>query len=194
MKEQLLTSVSEYMRTGIHIGTKFRTKFMHNFIYKIRNDKLSILNIGKIDERLKIASCFMSGYEPTDVIMVCKRENGWKAVKSFSYYTGIKSITKYKSGTLTNMSLECFIEARLLIAVDGFLDFNAIRDASRIGIPIIALCDSNNKPNFIDLVVPCNNKGGRSLGLIFYLLAQEYLKLRGIQKEINRDDFIAESP
>lgn len=188
-KKQLLISVSEYMKSGIHIGNKFRNEYMQKFIYKIRHDKLAILNINEIDERLKIASDFISRYPPDDILVVCRRENGWKAVHSFSYYTGIKSITNYKSGTLTNMQLEGFIEPKILIAVDGFSDVTAIRDAFSMGIPVIALCDSNNKSNFVDLVIPCNNKGNMSLGMVFYILAQEYLKLRNINKEINQQDF-----
>ena len=190
MDEPLLVSVNEYMQSGIHIGTKFRTKYMSKFIYRIRGNKLSILNISKIDERIKIASRFMSRFEPNEILVVCKRENGWNAVNLFSDYTGINILTDYKPGTLTNMNLEGFTEPKLLIVIDGFVDNVAVKDASMAGIPIIALCDSNNKPNLIDLVIPCNNKGWMSIGLVFYLLAKEYLKLMGILKEVIKDDFI----
>ena len=83
----LLVSVSEYMKSGIHIGTKFRTEYMSKFIYKIRGNKQSILNISKIDERIQIASKFMSRFKHNEILVVCKRENGWKAVNSFSNYT-----------------------------------------------------------------------------------------------------------
>jgi small subunit ribosomal protein S2 len=59
----------------------------------------------------------------------------------------------------------------------------------QIGIPVIALCDTNNQSNEVDLVVPCNNKGKKSLGLLFFLMAREYLKHRGQEKELNIDDF-----
>ena len=190
MDEPLLVSVNEYMQSGIHIGTKFRTEYMSEFIYRIRGNKLAILNISKIDERIKIASRFMSRFEHNEILVVCKRENGWKAVNSFSDYTGINILTNYNPGTITNINLECFTEPKLLIVIDGFVDNVAVKDASMAGIPIIALCDSNNKPNMVDLIIPCNNKGWMSIGLVFYLLAQEYLKLRGTPKEIIKDDFI----
>ena len=47
------------LKAGIHIGTKFRTKYMDKFIYKTRPDGLSVLNLQKIDERLRLAANFL---------------------------------------------------------------------------------------------------------------------------------------
>src|SRR3990167_10735285 len=116
MNNPLLISTNDYMKSGIHIGTKFKTEFMSEFIYKIRGEKLSILNISKIDERIKIASKFMSRFEHNDILVVCRRENGWKAVEAFSKYTNINIMKDYKPGTLTNINLKEFIEPNLLIA------------------------------------------------------------------------------
>jgi len=175
-----------YLKSGIHIGTKFRTKAMNKFIYKTRPDGLSVLNLQKIDERIKIAGNFLAQYKPEDILVVCRRENGWKAVKNFKKTTGIDVFAKrYPPGVLTNIVLETFIEKKLIVVVDEWADRNAIKDAAKMGISVIALCDTNNNANNIDLVVPCNNKGHKSLGLIFYLFAREYLKNKG---EIKGDD------
>ncbi len=182
--EEFLVPVDEYLKVGLHIGTKFKTKYMEPFIYKIRNDGLAVLNVKKIDERIAIASKFLAQYDPKDILVVCRRENGWKSVKLFSKLTGIPTIAgRYRPGILTNSQLEDFTEAKIVFIVDPWPDKNAIRDAVKVGLPVIALCDTNNDGNFIDLIVPCNNKGKKSLGLLFWILTREYLKGRGSLKK-----------
>ncbi|NQV09112.1 30S ribosomal protein S2 [Candidatus Woesearchaeota archaeon] len=197
-EEKLLISTKHYLKAGIHIGTKFRTKYMEKFIYKTRSDGLSVLNLKKIDERLGIASKFLSQYAPEDVFIVCRRENGWKAVKLMGKMTGIRVFAgRYPPGILTNPNLDKYIEAKVILVVDSWPDRNAINDAIKLGIPVIALCDTNNQANNIDLVVPCNNKGKKSLGTVFYLLTREYMRGRGMISETKDieaeiDDFTEE--
>ena len=178
---QFLVPQDVYLKSGIHIGTKFRTKYMESFIYKTRPDGLSVLNLQKIDARIRLAANFVSQYEPQDILIVSRRENGWKAVKAFGRHTGTKIFAgRYPPGILTNPQLESYMEVKLILVTDSWPDRNAIKDAMQIGIPVIALCDTNNQSNEIDLVVPCNNKGKKSLGLFFYILAREYLRSRKV--------------
>ncbi len=161
---------------------------MSQFIYKVRPDGLSVLNLKKIDDRIGLASKFLANYEPGDIIVVGRRENSWDAIKKFSEVTGIRAITgRYPPGMLTNPALEIFTEAKILLITDPWPDKNALGDAVKIGIPVVAICDTNNESNYIDFVIPCNNKGKKSLGLLFYILAREYLKNRGAIK--SDDDF-----
>lgn len=181
--QQFLVSQDQYLKSGIHIGTKFKTKYMENFIYKTRPDGLSVLNLQKINERLDLLANLLAQYAPEDIIVVSRRENGWKAVRLLGKLTGMKVYPgRYPPGILTNSNLDNFIEAKILLATDSWPDRNAIKDAVKIGIPIAALCDTNNQANNIDFVMPCNNKGKKALGLIFYILAKEYLKRRGLIK------------
>jgi small subunit ribosomal protein S2 len=196
--ENFLVDSKTYLKSGIHIGTKFRTKHMAPFIYKTRPDGLSVLNLQKIDERLGIGAKFLAEYDPEDILVVSRRENGWKAVKLFGKLTGCKVFAgRYTPGILTNPALETFMETKVILVTDAWPDRNAIQDASRIGITVVALCDTNNQINDIDLVIPCNNKGKKSLGLVFYVLAKEILKARGTitkdeEMQAAIDDFVEE--
>lgn len=180
-ESELLVPLKDYLSAGIQVGTKSKTKDMEDFIYKIHQNKLAILNVEKINERLAIAAKLLSQYEPEDILIVCRRENGWQAVKKFAEtIPGVKSFTgRYPAGIITNPNLDDYIEPKLIIVTDPWPDKNAIHDAMLMGIPVIALCDSNNDFNSIDLVVPCNNRGNKSLGIIYWILANEYAKSKG---------------
>lgn len=196
--EQFLVPQDTYLKAGIHIGTKFRTKYMEKFIYKTRPDGLSVLNLQKIDERLKLAANFLAQYKPEEILIVSRRENGWKPVKQFAKHTGVQFFAgRYPPGVLTNPNLENYMEPKVILVTDSWPDRNIVNDAVKTGIPIVALCDTNNQANNIDLVIPCNNKGKKSLGLVFWILANEYLKKTGVLaggKEIDAsiEDFTEE--
>jgi len=182
-KEQFLIPTEQYLKSGIHIGTKFRTRYMSKFIYKTRPDGLSVLNLQQTDERLRLAANLLGQYAPKDILVVCRRENGWKPAKLFAKHTGARVFAgRYPPGILTNPDLEEFLNVKVVLVTDCWVDRNAVNDAMKMGIPIIGLCDTNNQSNNLDFVVPCNNKGKKSLGLVFWVLANEYLRKRGILK------------
>ena len=183
MANNLLVPIDQYLSVGIHIGTRYKTKDTKPFIFKVRQDGIAVFNVEEINKRLIMAANFLAKYDPEDILVVCRRENGWEAVKAFSKITGIKAITgRYPPGILTNPNLDNFIEVKLLFVVDPWPDRNAIHDAAKVGIPVLALVDTNNDLKNIDVAVPCNNKGKKSLGLIFWILTREYLLRRGVIK------------
>ena len=144
--DNLLMESNEYLKSGIHIGTKFKTKYMANFIYKTRPDGLSVLNLKKIDERLRIAVNFLGQFEPEEILIVSRRENGWKGLKKLHNLTGINVIIgRYPPGILTNPNLDTFTEPKVIFVCDPWPDKNAVEDAAKVGIPVIALCDTNNQ-------------------------------------------------
>ena len=196
--ENLLIDSNEYLKSGIHIGTKFKTKYMADFIYKTRPDGLSVLNLKKIDERIRLAINLLCKYNPQDILILSRRENGWKALKKLHQLTGIRVINgRYPPGILTNPNLTTFTEPKLIMVCDPWTDKNAVDDAGRVGVPVIALCDTNSQSNLLDLVVPCNNKGKKSVGIVFYLVAKEYMKAKGMlnageEMTAVLDDFVEE--
>ena len=196
-EENLLIESNEYLKSGIHIGTKFKTKYMANFIYKTRPDGLSVLNLQKIDERLKVAINFLNNFEPDEILIVSRRENGWKGLRKLHKLTGINVITgRYPPGILTNPNLDTFTEPKVIMVSDPWPDKNAVEDAAKVGIPVIALCDTNNQSNKLDLVVPCNNKGKKSVGLVYYLITKAYMQkramLKGEEEPAKLEEFIEE--
>tara|TARA_Y100000034_G_scaffold46605_1_gene57289 strand:+ start:3936 stop:4538 length:603 start_codon:yes stop_codon:yes gene_type:complete len=192
-QKQFLVPSDQYLKTGVHIGTKFKTKYMSNFIYKTRPDGLSVLNLQKIDERIRIAINFLEQFEPQDIMFVSRRENGWKAIKKIAELIGCKAYPgRYPPGILTNPLLDGFVEPKILFSTDPWPDRNAVEDAVRMSIPVIGLCDTNNQSNNVDLVIPCNNKGKKSLGLIFYIVTKEYMTRKGLLKKEDKFPDISE--
>jgi len=190
-KRKTLVPIEDYVKTGIHIGTKVITPHMRPYVYRRRNDGIAIINTNIIDKKLKEAIELVVKYDAEDFIVVCKREAGWKAVEKFSELTGVRAFTKkYPAGILTNIILPDFFETEMVFICDPWLDKNALHDAKKIKKKIFALCDTNNYIFDIDFVAPCNNKSSKSLGLIFYLIAKAYLKAKGIKTEVKIEDFV----
>ncbi|OYT47206.1 30S ribosomal protein S2 [Thermoplasmatales archaeon ex4484_36] len=179
----LLVSEDTYLTSGVHIGTQQKSKDMKRFIFKVRSDGLYVLDIKKTDERIRVASSFLAKYDPKDILVVSARQYGQKPVKTFADIIGAKS---FIPGTLTNPALPQYIEPEVLMVTDPAADSQPLKEAVDSGIPIVGICDANNETSYVDLVIPGNNKGRRSLALIYYLLTREFLKAKGIIKE-NRE-------
>lgn len=193
-KEGTLIPLEDYVKAGCYIGTKVITPHMRKYVYRRRNDGIAIINTNIIDEKLREASEFLNKYDSKDFIVVCKREAGWRAVNLFSKLTGVKVFTKkYPAGILTNTKLPSFFETELVVVCDPWLDKNALHDAKNIKKQVLALCDTNNLTNGVDLVVPINNKSNKSLGVAFYIFAREYMKAHGIKEKFpEMEEFIGE--
>ncbi|VVB74632.1 30S ribosomal protein S2 [Candidatus Tiddalikarchaeum anstoanum] len=180
----LLVPLDWYLKSAIHIGTKYKDKSVEAFIYKTKQQGIKILDVQKIDERLKIAGKFLAQYAPQDILIVCRRETGYKAVKKAASITGMKRITgRYLPGILTNPAYEGFFEPKLIVVCDPWPDRQVIKDARLCNIPIVALVGSSNSLENVDYAIPCNNKSKKSLPLVFWILGREYLKNRGLIKK-----------
>lgn len=184
-RADMLVPLDEYVKAGIYLGTKVVTPSMKPFVYRRRADGLAIFNTDTIDEKLKEGIEYLSKFDAKDVILVCKRQAGWKAAEKFSELTGIRVFTKkYPAGILTNIQLPDFFENELTIVTDQWIDKNALNDTLKAHKKVLMICDTNNFAKGADCVMIGNNKSGKSLGLIFYLLARGFCKARNIDADI----------
>jgi len=184
-KTDMLIPLDEYVKSGIYIGTKVVTPHMRPFVYRRRADGLAIFNTDLIDEKLKEGIEYLSKFDPKDVIVVCKRQAGWKVVEKFSEITGIRVFSKkYPAGILTNTTLPNFFETELAIITDSWLDKNALNDMIKVHKKILMICDTNNFAKGANQIVIGNNKSAKSLGVIYYLLTRGYCKARKIKADI----------
>jgi small subunit ribosomal protein S2 len=186
----MLIPLEEYVKAGIYLGTRVVTPDMRQYVYRRRADGLAIFNTDIIDEKIKEGIEFLTKFNPEDVIVVCKRQAGWKAVKMFADLTGIRAFTKkYPAGILTNTTLPEFFENQLTIITDHWLDKNALNDTLRVNKNILMVCDTNNFSKGASPIMIGNNKSSKSLGVIYYLLTKGYCKAKGIDKNIPELEF-----
>jgi small subunit ribosomal protein S2 len=176
-----LVSLEEYIKAGVHIGTRIKNKQTKKFIARVRSDGLAIIDVMKLDERLRLSTKLLSKYEPYQILAVGRRETARKPLQMLNKYTGINVYPKrYPPGLLTNPALDIFKDVDVVIITDPILDRNALLDAYRTGKITIAFVDTNNSLSYIDIAIPANNRGAKSLALLYYIIAREYLRNRGL--------------
>ena len=189
--KELLIDEDTFLTCGVHIGTKQKSKDMEPYVYKVRDDGLRILNVNMTSEKVVEAAQFLKDFDPKDVLVVSARQYGWKPATKFAESCGFECIAgRFTPGRLTNPEMRFFIEPKVIVLTDPAADAQAFREATNINIPVIAMCDSNNLTTNVDIVIPGNNKGRRSLALIYWLLSREILRIRG---ELAADEDLEET-
>ncbi|WP_459195060.1 30S ribosomal protein S2 [Halosimplex sp. J119] len=189
----LLIPVEDYLAAGAHIGTQQKTKDMERFIHRVRTDGLYVLDVSMTDKRIRTAADFLANYDPEQILVASSRQYGRFPAEKFADAVGARARTgRFIPGTLTNPDYEGYIEPDVVVVTDPIGDAQAVKEAITVGIPVIAMCDSNNQTSNVDLVVPTNNKGRKALSVVYWLLANETLDRRGAEPSYSLDDFETE--
>ncbi|MEM0095515.1 MAG: 30S ribosomal protein S2 [Candidatus Bathyarchaeia archaeon] len=179
-EEELLLPRDTLLSAGIHIGTRMKTKDMEQFIYRVRPDGLFVLDVKKTDERIRVAAKFLARFDPSRVAAAAARLYAQEPVRKFCELTGaIPVVGRFIPGLLSNPLYPNRIEPDVIIVSDPRADSQAVKEASSVGIPVVALCSTDNDFSGVDLVIPTNNKGRRALAVIYWLLARQILRERG---------------
>lgn len=175
-----LADQNDYLGSGIHIGTRTQSPGMKRFVYGVREDGLFRLDIKTIDSRIMLAAKMIAKYNPKEIVVTASRLYAITPAERFSEIIGADFRKgRVNPGVFTNPKREDFTEPKLLIVSDSRNEKQAIKEASKINIPIIAISDTDNPTKFVDFIIPSNNRGRKSLAFIFYLLARAVLVYRG---------------
>lgn len=195
--EELLMPRDTLLSAGIHIGTRMKTGDMEQFIYRVRADGLFVLDVKKTDDRIRSTAKFLSRFEPAKIAVAASRLYAQEPVSKFCQVTGaIPVVGRFIPGLLSNPLYPNRIEPEVLIVSDPRADLQAVKEAASVGIPVVALCSTDNEFAGVDLVIPTNNKGRRALAVVYWLLARQVLRERGellLEKDLplTVDDFEA---
>lgn len=183
------------LSTGIRVGTPVKTKYMTPYIVRANPEGLYILDISKTLAKIDVAAKFIGRANISRVAVTSAREYGKTPVEKFCELTGARSVFgRFMPGTFTNPSLPKYMEPEIVIVTDPQADQQAVVEATRAGVPIVAISNSDNVTSKVDLVIPANNRGRKALATVYWLLAREVLKKEGTIKsdsemKISIDDF-----
>ena len=185
----LLLPFETYEENAVNIGTQQKSADMARFIDTVRDDGLYLLDVNMTDSRIRSTATFLNKYDAPRIMVVSARQYGQRPARLFAEAIGANAaVGRFIPGSLTNPSLRSYVEPDVLFVTDPAADQQALKEAVNSGLPVVGIVDANNNLRNVDVAVPANNKGRRSLALIYWLLAREVLKARG---EMTDEDWAA---
>lgn len=178
LQEEDLTKI---LVATAHLGSQNLDFQMEQYVFKRKANGVCLFNVRKMWDKLVLAARAIAAIEnPADVCVISAKQIGQRAVLKYAKYTGATPIAgRFTPGSFTNQIQSAFKEPRLIIVTDPVADHQPITEASYVNIPVIAFVTSDNPLRYIDIAIPCNNRGTQSIGLMLWFLAREVLRLRG---------------
>ncbi len=176
----LLLPFETYEENAVNIGTQQKSADMARFIDTVRDDGLYLLDVNITDSRIRTTAEFLNKYDAPRIMVVSARQYGQRPARLFAEAIGANAaVGRFIPGSLTNPALRSYVEPDVLFVTDPAADQQALKEAVNSGLPVVGIVDANNNLRNVDVAVPANNKGRRSLALVYWLLAREVLKVRG---------------
>ena len=176
----LLLPFETYEENAVNIGTQQKSADMARFIDTVRDDGLYLLDVNMTDARIRSTALFLNKYDAPRIMVVSARQYGQRPARLFAEAIGANAaVGRFIPGSLTNPALRSYVEPDVLFVTDPAADQQALKEAVNSGLPVVGIVDADNNLRNVDIAVPANNKGRRSLALIYWLLAREVLKVRG---------------
>ncbi|KAK8389504.1 hypothetical protein O3P69_008893 [Scylla paramamosain] len=158
--------VTRFLAASTHLGANNVNFQMEQYVYKRRQDGTYIIHLRKTYEKILLAARAIAAIEnPADVLLGTLVPRPLLAASLLE-------------PSLTRSRLP-FREPRLLVVTDPASDHQPITEASYVNIPVIGFCNTDSPLRYVDVAIPCNNKSPHSVGLIWWMLAREVLRLRG---------------
>ena len=165
------------LSTGIRVGTEVKTKFMIPYITQANPEGLYLFDLDITLSRIETASKFIKKFDIKKVIVYSGRTYANTPIEKFCELTGArKMLGRFMPGTLTNPTLPYYSEPQLIMVSDPQVDAQAVTEATNAGIPVIGIANTDNVTSELDLVIPANNRGRKSLATVYWLLAREILQ------------------
>ncbi|MEC7097202.1 MAG: 30S ribosomal protein S2 [Candidatus Thermoplasmatota archaeon] len=179
-ESSLLLPFETYEENAVNIGTQQKSADMARFIDTVRDDGLYLLDVNMTDSRIRTTATFLNKFDAPRIMVVSARQYGQRPARLFAEAIGANAaVGRFIPGSLTNPALRSYVEPDVLFVTDPAADQQALKEAVNSGLPVVGIVDANNNLRNVDIAVPANNKGRRSLALIYWLLAREVLKARG---------------